>query len=195
MRGLLRRAEIRGTVCNAAARSGKLRIAERPPHPRSPRSSRGSLDLSPHAGRGDKEIPFSRCVFLIRTRAMSKSFPRTSPLSRPSSDRSSSGGPDQSRSGAARKNGRERKEAERRKAQRLQVPHLQGAARVQRDAHAFRRSTAALARGLFIPKAQHRPCFLRLSRSVRSCTAAPTRGAETLRFSTGVTRAAPVPVQ
>ena len=42
---------------------------------------------------------------------------------------------------------KERKEAERRKAQFHQPPHLQGAARVQRDAHAFRRSTAVLVQG------------------------------------------------
>src|SRR5208282_691814 len=38
--------------------SALLRIAERSPHPRSPRSSRGSLNLSPHAGRGKKEKMF-----------------------------------------------------------------------------------------------------------------------------------------
>jgi|HubBroStandDraft_4_1064222.scaffolds.fasta_scaffold83952_3 hypothetical protein len=52
-----------------------LRIAERPPHPRLLRS----LDLSPHAGRGECASAFSRCV---RIRAMRprvrKLLPRTS---------------------------------------------------------------------------------------------------------------------
>ena len=65
MRGPLRWAENSGTVCNAAAQSRTLRIAERPPHPRSPRSSRGSLDLSPHAGRGDNKFSFSRHTLVI----------------------------------------------------------------------------------------------------------------------------------
>ena len=56
MRGPLGWAEIRATVCNAAARPTTLRIAERPPHPRSLRS----LDLSPHAGRGENAHSFSR---------------------------------------------------------------------------------------------------------------------------------------
>jgi rRNA maturation protein Nop10 len=40
-----------------------------------------------------------------------------------------------------------------------------------------------------------RPCFLGRGRSVRSCTAAPTGGRRPKRCSTGVTRAVPVPVQ
>ncbi len=45
------------------------------------------------------------------------------------------------------------------------------------------------------PRLSLRPCFLGPGRSARSDTAAPTGGAETSRCSTGVTRAAPVPVQ
>jgi hypothetical protein len=42
---------------------------------------------------------------------------------------------------------------------------------------AFRRSTAALAKGTVgRPRLSSRPCFLRRGRSVRSCTAAPTGG-------------------
>ena len=68
-----------------------------------------------------------------------------------------------------------KKEAERRKAQ-DQPPHLQ----VRRASSGTRTPSGVplrlSPRGLFIPKAQHRPCFLRLGRSVRSCTAAPTGG-------------------
>jgi len=60
VRGPLRWAESRATLCNAAVRSETLRIAERPPHPRSPRSSRGSLDLSPRSGERRNSISFSR---------------------------------------------------------------------------------------------------------------------------------------
>ncbi len=44
MRGRFRWLEHRGTVCNGVVSIAALRIAERPPHPRSLRS----LDLSPH---------------------------------------------------------------------------------------------------------------------------------------------------
>src|SRR5580692_5532755 len=49
VRGPLRWAQNFSDVCNVAALPAWLRIAEGPPHPRSLRS----LDLSPHAGRGE----------------------------------------------------------------------------------------------------------------------------------------------
>ena len=52
-------------------------------------------------GGGCNKFPFSRCAFCSRARAMSKPVPKTPPQSRPSSDRSGSGEPDPSRSGAA----------------------------------------------------------------------------------------------
>jgi hypothetical protein len=61
VRGPLRWARNCGKVCNASVHPPQLRIAERPPHPRSRSLSSGrplragpvgSLDLSPHAGRG-----------------------------------------------------------------------------------------------------------------------------------------------
>ena len=69
MRGSRRWAENRRTVRNAAAQSRTLRIAARPPHPRSLRS----LDLSPRAGRGEKANPFSRRVFVC-ARVLPKLF-------------------------------------------------------------------------------------------------------------------------
>ena len=87
-----------------------------------------------------------------------------------------------------------KKEAERRKAQ-GQPPHLQGAARVQRDAHAFRRSTAALAKGTIHPQGSAQAMLPETWPERPVLYGRPNRGAETLRFSTGITRAAPVPVQ
>ncbi len=93
--------------------------------------------------------------FLIRIRAISTPFPKTSPHSRPLSDDPAVESRNHHDRVAARKpktNERTKeKEAERRKAQVL-APHLQGAARVQRDAHAFRRSTAAPAKGTAHPQ-------------------------------------------
>jgi hypothetical protein len=122
---------------------------------------------------------------------MSQPVKQPSPHSRSSSDQSSSGWPGSSRSGSLAAPGfhvtqpgtkffsirfRQQKEAERRQAQCLQPPHLQGAARVQRDAHAFRRSTAALTRETLVPKAQ-RQATLPETRPERSVLkAAPTWG-------------------
>ncbi len=70
-----------------------------------------------------------------------------------------------------------------------------GAALLLRQQRAFRRSTAVLARGTLVPKAQ-RQAMLPGTWPERSILCArPNRGAETLRRSTGITRAAPVPVQ
>jgi hypothetical protein len=70
-----------------------------------------------------------------------------------------SGGPDQSRSGAARtERTKERKEAERRKAQFLKPPRLR-AARTLQGAHAFRRSTAVLAKGSFLARGSAQAMF------------------------------------
>ena len=68
---------------------------------------------------------------------------------------------------------RKKKEAERRQALTLSAAPSD-AARVLRDALACRRSTTALTRGTYYPKAQLGPGFLRLGRSARSCKPTPT---------------------
>ena len=73
-------------ICSAVALTAPLRIAERPPHPRSLRF----LDLSPRAGRGEtpllaQALSSSRCV---RTRALRNYHAQNaSPEGRRSADR------------------------------------------------------------------------------------------------------------
>jgi hypothetical protein len=93
--------------------------------------------------------------------------------------------------------GLRRKRKRKRNAERRRHPTTApcGAALPQRGQHASRRSTAVLARGTLVPKAQ-RQAMLPGTWPERSILyARPNRGAETLRCSTGVTRAAPIPVQ
>jgi hypothetical protein len=61
------------------------------------------------------------------------------------------------------------------------------------SAHAFRRPTAALTKGTFVPKAQ-RQAMLPGTWPEPAILWTAT-GAKIVGFSTGVTRAAPVPVQ
>jgi len=71
----------------------------------------------------------------------------------------------------------------------IKLPHPSMRLRALQSALAFRRSTAALAKGTFVPKAQ-RQARLPGTRPERSILyGRPNRGAETLRRYTGVTRA------
>src|SRR5580700_7373972 len=74
--------ELRGISASPSHRSAMLRIAERPPHPRSLRS----LDLSPHAGRGYFIPPPSTAASakILSPRPMSSSRP-AAPRRRPRS--------------------------------------------------------------------------------------------------------------
>ena len=69
------------------------------------------------------------------------------------------------------------------------------AARALQSAHACRRSTAALAKGTIHPQGSAQAMLPETWPERSILNARPNRGAETSRFSTGVTRAAPVPVQ
>ena len=83
MRGPLRRARNYGNVCNAAAWSAPLRIAERPPHPRRPDQVGGSSTSPRAAGRGGiKPSPFSRCAFAseVSPRHGKKALPSSAAL-------------------------------------------------------------------------------------------------------------------
>jgi hypothetical protein len=96
-----------------------------------------------------------------------------------------------SRSGAAYKIKKRKRNAGRRK-----YPSAPcGAARVQRDAHAFRRSTAALAKGTIHPQGSAQAMLPETRPERPVLYGHPNLGAETSRLSTGITRAAPVPVQ
>jgi hypothetical protein len=68
-------------------------------------------------------------------------------------------------------------------------PHQADAARVQRDALACRRSTAALAKGALAPFAQLQARLPGTRRDAASCKRAPTGGRRRCASNTGVTRA------
>ncbi len=95
--------------------------------------------------------------FLTRIRAISTPVPKTSPHSRPLSDDPAVESRNHHDRVAARKpktneRKKERKGSRTPKGAMSLAPHLQGAARVRRDALAFRRSTAALAKGTAHPQ-------------------------------------------
>ncbi len=169
-------------------------LSQTPPPPSYARSRElRMVPLPRYRGGGRNRFSFSRCGFLIRTRAMSTPVPKTPPHPRPLSDDPGSGGPEPSRSDAARKprkpktnERKKRKEAERRKAQ------FSSRACKARRASSGTRSPFGVPlrlspRGLLIPKAQLKPGFLRLGGSLRAY--GPPTGASLARFSTGVTRA------
>ena len=97
--------------------------------------------------------------------------------------------PDWIASPSARNDDKRKKEAERRQTCDRQPPRLTGAARVQRDALAYRRSTAALTVRAFGPWAQLQARLPGTWQDVRSCTVAPTGE----QRSCALTRALPAP--
>jgi hypothetical protein len=116
------------------------------PHPECP--LRSQSDLSPRAGRGKAKRSRSRDALFLRARVFAATIPKTSPQSRPSSDRSGSGGP--KHHDRARRTSQNlldsppaTKEAERRETLFLNRRAV-GAARGLQSALASRRSTAAL---------------------------------------------------
>jgi hypothetical protein len=145
MRGPLRRA-LFAAISEAPRSFETLRIAERPPHPRFAR---------PLPARGGKVAKQSRsrdAVFDSHPsyrQANRKNLAANRDLRQ--IDPAVEGRIHHGRARHGADNARKKKEAERRKAQCHAPPRLH-AARVQRDAHAFRRSTAALARGTIHPQ-------------------------------------------
>ena len=127
---------------------------------------------------------------------MSKPKQKNSPQSRPSSDKPGSGQPEASRSGAASKERTEIKRKQNADRRKFANSASCDAARASQSAHACPAfHCGSRQRGLLVPKAQ-RQAMLPETWPERSILyGRPNRGAETLRLSTGVTRAAPVPVQ
>jgi hypothetical protein len=146
-----------------------------PPPPLLISLRRYSPSLPPHrsAGGGKKSHLVLATRFLIRVRVLSKPFKQQSPHFRSSSDQSGSGGPGSSRSSTAHfsiaapgyhfsqprlkpllelTSGN--KKGSRTPTDASQQPLHLPVRRALQSAHACRRSTAVLARGTFVPKAQ-----------------------------------------
>ena len=161
-----------------------------------------SLDLSPRAGRGAKQTR-SRGAFLFAPEFCSPRHRQKRVIARSQRVRPEVAGP---MTGSATKQSRTERRldcfATRRFARNderkkgggtpidavYQPPRLR-AARALQSALACRRSTAALAGGTLVPRAQLQAMFPGTWQGRSILKASPNRGRKTLRSSTGVTRA------
>jgi hypothetical protein len=157
----------------------------------------------------------SRDALFVRARVMTKLVQASSLQRRPSSDKSGGGNrlhhdrlwrivaksgnyTSNFRAGPGfrfTRTARKKKEAERRKVQISDPPQPSLRLASSGDARTFRRSTAALAKGTFVAQGSASGHASWDPAGALDPVRPPRPGAKTSRFSAGVTRAAPVPIQ
>ncbi len=143
---------------------------------RAPSTMLRMVPLPRYRGCG-QAISFSRCIFLIRTRAMRKPFPRTSPhIDLRQIDPAVEGRIHHGRARHGRKERKRKKGSRTPKGANAATALARCGARPAGRARLPAFHCGSCQGDSWSPRLSVRPCFLRLGRSIRSCTAAPTGG-------------------